>query len=61
MPFTFDISLNDILKSAVYASINGGAVFLSVRYLGRVVDKIEKDKDAKRCGVKRRKPNGKDQ
>jgi hypothetical protein len=38
----FDISLNDLLKSAIYASINGVAMFLSVRYMGRIVDKLER-------------------
>jgi hypothetical protein len=38
----FDISLNDLLKSAIYASINGVAMFLSVRYMGRIVDRLER-------------------
>ena len=42
MAFDF---LNSIMLSAITAAINGAAMFLSVRYLGRIVDKVEKKKD----------------
>ncbi len=38
------MSLNDIIKSAIYASANGVAVLVSMRYVGRILDKIEKSK-----------------
>lgn len=42
-----DISLTDILKSAIYASINGISVFLSIRYLGKIVNRIDRKEAAK--------------
>lgn len=59
MPFVFDISLNDILKSAVFASINGGAVFLSVRYLGKAMDRFEKAEERKSKRARRLNASGK--
>ncbi len=46
----FDISLNDLLKSAIYAGINGVAMFLSVRYMGKIVDRLEKSERKKQNG-----------
>ncbi len=34
---------NNLVQTAISASISGVAMFVSVRYVGRVVDKIEKN------------------
>jgi hypothetical protein len=55
-----DISLTDIVKSAIYASINGISVFLSIRYLGRIVDRVDhKKNDNKNCNKGDDSANGK--
>ena len=39
---TAPINLNGLIQTALNASVMGIAMFLSVRYVGRLVDKIEK-------------------
>ncbi len=46
--FTIDVSLSEIIKTFILATINGMAVFLSTRYMGRMLERIEKQtKNAK--------------
>jgi len=41
--FTVDISLNEIIKTFILAGVNGIAVFLSTRYMGKMVERVERE------------------
>lgn len=40
---SINIDLTTLLSSAITGVINGVAVFLAVRYMGKFVDRLEKD------------------